>query len=89
MRELRTCKRREISLPVIYAFPGGQKIITNAGTTFDLSDSGMSFYTTMPLNEGLRLQVHLSNIWDFPRTSIVKWCSRKKNDFFKIGVFFQ
>jgi hypothetical protein len=55
--------------------------------TYDLSDSGMSFYTDMPLDKGLIFEINIPQVWDSPRKAIVNFC-KKKNDFYKVGVSF-
>jgi hypothetical protein len=89
LEEKRNQKRNSVSLPIIYAFSSEHRISVNHGTTFDISDSGIGFYTDKPLNEGLNLQVHLSHVWDFPRPSIVQWCSMKNVNLYRVGLAFQ
>jgi c-di-GMP-binding flagellar brake protein YcgR len=81
-------QRVQISLPIIFAYSGKNKIITEHGTTFDLSDKGMGFYTEKPLSGGLRLQIHLPDIWDFPKSSSVRWCRMKTSSLYRVGVSF-
>ena len=82
-------ERMQISVPVIFAFPGKQKIITQHGTTFDLSRGGMGFYSEKPLQKGLELQVYLPDLWNSPKASLVRWCSMKNNNLYRVGVSFQ
>ena len=89
IKEKRNHYRIKVKLPVIYECSGEQKIATNSGTTFDFSDSGMCFYTHTHLREGINLQVQIPHIWDVPRTSIVRWCSMKTPNLYKVGVSFQ
>ena len=89
LEERRNLKRNAIKLPIIYAFSSNKKINLNYGTTFDINEAGMGFYTDMPLQEGLALQVHLTNIWDFPRSSVVRWCSMKNVTFYRVGLSFR
>jgi hypothetical protein len=89
IKEKRRHKRNQIAVPVICAYHGEHKIVINHGTSFDLSDSGMCFFTDMPLHEGLKIQVHSSHVWDYPRSSTVKWCSMKNPNLYKVGVMFQ
>jgi hypothetical protein len=89
IRGKRRDKRIQIAIPVICAYQGGNEVVIKYGTSFDLSNSGMCFYTNTPLHKGLKLQVHSSYIWDYPRSSIVRWCSRKYLNFYKVGVSFQ
>ena len=56
-KQKRDNERIQISVPVIFAFPGNKKIITRNGITFDISKGGMGFYSENPLQKGLELQV--------------------------------
>ncbi|OGW41253.1 MAG: hypothetical protein A2Y97_07075 [Nitrospirae bacterium RBG_13_39_12] len=73
-------------MPVIYTYSGKDWTTINESTTFDLSDSGMSFFSETPLNKGLKLQVKIPSVWDSPRPVTVRWCSSKFPDFYKVGV---
>jgi c-di-GMP-binding flagellar brake protein YcgR len=88
-KQKRDNDRMQISVPVIFAYPGREKIITQQGTTFDLSKGGMGFYSEKPLQKGLELQVHLPDLWNSPKASLVRWCSMKKNNLYRVGVSFQ
>jgi c-di-GMP-binding flagellar brake protein YcgR len=81
-------QRVQISLPIIFTYSGKNKIITMRGTTFDLSDKGLGFYTKEPLSEGLRIQIHLPDIWDSPKSSSVRWCRMKTSSLYRVGVSF-
>lgn len=85
-KERRVQKRKQMSLPVFYSYMGEYEYVYNHGTTFDISDSGICFYTHTPLNENLPIQVIISDIWDTPRSGVVKWCSLKNLNFYKIGL---
>ena len=87
LKERRRQKRYLISLPVTYLFSDKHKVDSNDGTAFDFSDSGMSFYTDTPLFKGHNLQVH-TQIWKSSQKSIVKWCSKKYLNIYKVGVSF-
>jgi hypothetical protein len=87
-KEKRGQTRKKVNLPVSYVFCDERNIAPHDGTTFDLCNSGMSFYTNTPLKEGLNVQVH-TYIWDSPKTSIVRWRSKKSRNIYKIGVSFQ
>jgi len=75
-------------LPIIYKITTERDIIIKESKTYDLSDSGMSFYTDIPLDKGLIFEINLPQIWDSPKKAIVIFCV-KKNDFYKVGVSFQ
>jgi c-di-GMP-binding flagellar brake protein YcgR len=81
--------RMQISVPVIFAYPGKEKLITNNGITFDISNGGMGFYSEKPLQKGLELQVLLPDLWNYPKSSLVRWCSMKKYNLYRVGVSFQ
>jgi c-di-GMP-binding flagellar brake protein YcgR len=82
-------QRVQISLPIIFAYSERDKIITKHGTTFDLSDRGLGFYTEKPLSEGLSLQIHLPDIWNSPKSSSVRWCRMKTSSLYRVGVSFK
>ncbi len=84
-KERRVQKRKQISLPVFYSYTGEY----DNGTTFDLSDSGICFYTHTPLPEGHHIQVLISDVWDSPKSGVVRWCCLKNLNFYKIGILFQ
>lgn len=87
--ERRSQKRIQISIPINYEYSAEHKIISDHGKSFNISDSGMCFYTHTPLQEGLNLQVHSKHIWDSPRASIVRWCNKKHLNFYQVGVSFR
>ena len=86
MKEQRSLRRIKINLPVIYTYFGEYKLTVDQGTTADISDSGMGFYTDKPLRAGLTLDVKIPHIWDTPRTCVVRWNSMKSPDCFRVGV---
>jgi len=88
-KQKRNNDRIQISVPVIFAYPGKEKIVTKHGTTFDLSKGGVSFYSEKPLKKGLELQVHLPDLWNYPKASLVRWCCMKQNNLYRVGVSFQ
>jgi len=88
IKERRVHKRIRVDLPIIYKISNEKKIIIKESKTYDLSNSGMSFYTDMPLDKGLILQVNIPQIWDSPRNAVVIFCI-KRNDLYKVGVSFQ
>jgi hypothetical protein len=88
IKERRGHTRIRVDLPIIYKISNEKKIIIKESKTYDLSNSGISFYTDMPLDKGLILQVNIPLIWDSPRNAIVSFCI-KKNDVYKVGISFQ
>jgi len=86
--EKRGQKRRKVNLPVTYVYSDERDPHLNKGITFDLCNTGMSFYTNKPLKEGLALQIQ-SFIWDSPKPCVIKWRSKKSRSIYKVGVFFR
>jgi hypothetical protein len=84
--EKRCQKRKNVNLPVTYAF-SDENSVARCGETFDLSDSGISFYTDSPLKEGLDIRVKLP-IWDSPKACTIKWRSKKGRNIYKMGLCF-
>ena len=71
----------------MYKITTERGIIIKESKTYDLSDSGMSFYTDRSLDKRLIFEINIPLIWDSPKKAIVNFCI-KKNDFYKIGVSF-
>jgi hypothetical protein len=88
-KEKRARMRKQINVPIIYAYFRGQTFIINSGTTFDLSSAGMSFYTDRPFREGKNLQFQSSYLWRSPRVGTVKWCSMKTMFLYRVGILFR
>ena len=86
-KEKRHQKRKNINLPVTYICPGENNAAPRVGETFDMCDSGMSFYTNIPLKEGLDIQVQTLT-WNCPRACTIKWRSKKSRNIYKVGVSF-
>ena len=86
MKEQRGLKRIKVNLPVVYTYFGEYKVTADKGTTFDISDSGMGFYTDKPLRAGLTLNIQISHIWDDPRTGVVRWNCMKSPNCFRVGI---
>jgi hypothetical protein len=87
--ERRSQYRKQISVPISYEFSSDSRTISHYGKSFNISESGMSFYTQTPLENGLNLRIQSEHIWDSPRAGIVKWCNRKYLNFYQVGVSFQ
>jgi c-di-GMP-binding flagellar brake protein YcgR len=83
--------RIQVYLPMLYSYINGNGKVTSEGTTLNFSDAGICFYSATPLLTGLDLEVNISLIWDSPRKSVVRWCSRKmvNPELYKVGVLFQ
>jgi hypothetical protein len=87
IKEKRRDKRYKVAFPIEYTYDDVE-VFDNHGTTFDLSTSGMSFYTNKPLREGLNLKVKIPHLWDVARFAVVIWNSLKSPQCFKVGVSF-
>jgi hypothetical protein len=87
--ERRSQQRKQISIPISYEYSLDSRTISRSGKSFNVSKSGMCFYTQNPLKEGLNLRVLNEQIWDSPKAGIVKWCNRKYLNFYQVGVSFQ
>ena len=87
--ERRSQERRQINIPISYEYSFDHSTISHSGKSFNISESGMCFYTQVPLKEGLNLRVQSEYIWNSPRAGIVKWCNRKYLNFYQVGVLFQ
>jgi hypothetical protein len=87
--ERRTQQRKQISVPISYEYSSDGTSISRSGKSFNVSESGICFYTQTPLMEGLNLRVQSEHIWDSTRAGIVRWCNRKYLNFYQVGVSFQ
>ncbi len=87
VKERRMDMRYQFDFPVIYTCDE-EGTMYSYGTTFDLSSSGMSFYTDKALRKGLNIQVKIQHIWDGPIPAVVKWTSMKSPQYFRVGVAF-
>jgi hypothetical protein len=87
LKERRTEKRLQVNLPVTYSYSIDHEKISGNSSTYDLSDSGLSFYVDIPLKKEINLQVDLDHIWDAPKNSQVKWCVKQHNQY-KVGISF-
>jgi hypothetical protein len=83
--------RIQVYLPMLYSYINGNGSVTCEGTTLNFSDAGICFYSATPLLTGLNLEVNIAHIWDSPKKSVVRWCSRKmvNPELYKVGVSFQ
>lgn len=89
LKERRAHYRLRVDLPVIYTFSTPDVTVTKKSITHDLSDNGMSFYAHMHVKKEVRLKVNISHIFDLPKNCIVKWCYKKDDNFYRVGVCFQ
>ncbi len=89
LEERRTHYRLRVDLPVIYTISFPDVTVTKKSITYDLSDEGLSFYTDMHIKTDVELKINLPPIFDIPEKCIVKWCSKKDDNFYRVGVCFQ
>ena len=89
LKERRVEKRLQVRLPVTYEYPVDHEVVTKNSSTFDISDSGLCFYTDRPFKKGRNLKIHLNSIWETPKESLVQWCAKKKVGFYKVGIILQ
>ena len=89
LKERRAAKRLHVNLPIAYSYSFDLETVSKSGSTCDLGDSGLCFYSDNPLNKGLNLRIDLKHIWDNPKDSVVVWCSRTIHHLYKVGVSFQ
>jgi c-di-GMP-binding flagellar brake protein YcgR len=87
--ERRFHERIRVDLPVVYTYSNKKRTITDKSTTFDFSDSGMSFFTNKSFHKGNTLKINLPHIWDSSRNCTVRWCSSKNPNLYKVGIFIQ
>jgi hypothetical protein len=87
IKERRVDKRYKVAFPIEYTYDDIE-VFDDYGTTFDLSTSGVSFYTDKPLREGLTIKVKIPHLWDASRSVVVRWNSLKSRQCCKVGVSF-
>jgi hypothetical protein len=84
--EKRIAKRNLIAVPVICTCADIYRVFN--GTSFDISNTGMSFFIDTPLREGLNVQINSKHFWDQPRDAMIRWCNAKSYNCYKVGVSF-
>jgi hypothetical protein len=87
IKEKRKDKRYSVAFPLIYTYDD-RETLDDYGTTFDISASGVSFYTNKPLRQGLHIKVQVPHLWDTSRLAVVRWNSLKGPQCCKVGVSF-
>jgi hypothetical protein len=84
--------RKYISVPLAYTYLGLEAVNYKryfSGKTYDISDSGVSFYTTKPLLDGVDIEIFCKGLWDEKRTGIVRWCKTLTYNYYIAGVDLQ
>jgi hypothetical protein len=65
------------------------KKVTVDCTTFDFSESGISFYTNRQLCEGDTVDILSNDLWNEIKTGKVRWCKTLDFKHYLVGVSFQ
>jgi chromosome segregation ATPase len=83
-------KRSPVAIPITY-----QEVSSTAvevakyhhyGTTYDYSESGLSFFTHKPLFEGAGVDILCKSLWDEHKAGSVCWCKTIDFNFYLVGV---
>jgi hypothetical protein len=88
LEEKRTQNRLQIDVTIFYKASNHESVAINKATTWNLSKSGICFYTDTFHEKGTNLQVLLPYILHSPKTCTVVWNSRIHEDNYKIGAHF-
>jgi hypothetical protein len=89
--EKRANARTHLSVPLYYIYPGSEADKSSdylAASTFDISDSGVSFYTTRLLLDGDDIKIFIKDLWNEQRAGTVKWCKTLNYNYHLVGVSF-
>jgi hypothetical protein len=84
--------RTYLTVPLYYTHPGSEadkKKDYLVGTIFDMSDSGVGFYTNNPLLDGINIEMFCKELWNKPRTGTVRWCKTLNYCYHLVGVALQ
>lgn len=88
--ERRSQKRTQMSVPVhctsFWNEDGKPKSASENGVTFDISESGLSFFSNSRLDEGRGIAVRCRDVWHSNRIGTVKWCRSVTFNLHKVGV---
>ena len=87
--ERRRHKRVQMDLAALCVLSDHGNDIHKEVTTYNLSDTGVCFFTDAPLNEDTILQIHIPSVLDVKKTCVVKWCMKDKEGVYKVGVSFK
>jgi hypothetical protein len=90
---MRKHKRVPMTVPVFYddrQYPTNEKeTLLSRGTVRDFSDSGICFFTNVPLHRGESITVFCKDIWSAEKCGTVLWCNILDLRLFRIGVSLQ
>jgi hypothetical protein len=85
-------ERTRLSVPITYEYcdPKADKPGDSfEGTTFDISNTGLSFYTNSPLPVGAFIKIISKDIWKEQRSGTVIWCKTLSYKHYLVGVSLQ
>jgi hypothetical protein len=84
--------RTRLSVPITYAYCDTKDDKPDdylEGTTFDISNTGLSFYTNSPLHVGACIKIISKDIWKEQRSGTVIWCKTLSYKHYLVGVSLQ
>jgi hypothetical protein len=88
-KDKRTNERTGLAVPIDYTLPGSEADKSKyyfEGTTSDISDSGVGFYTNMPLHKGMGINILSEYLWSEPKSGTVRWCKTLSFNHYFVGV---
>jgi hypothetical protein len=89
-KEHRKKKRAPISVPVKYTdlseVSDVKKKVTGKGMSADLSDNGLGIFSDKELKPETVVEIECEDIWETSKQFTVKWCSRIKHNFYRLGL---
>jgi hypothetical protein len=91
-KEKRVNTRKCLAVPLDYTFSGSEADKSKdffAGTTFDVSNSGISFYTNRSMPVGGHIEILSKCLWNEQRGGTVKWCRTLSSNHYLVGVALQ
>jgi hypothetical protein len=92
LKEKREKPRKYYSVPLVYTYRGLEAVNSKcyfSGKTFDVSDSGICFYTKKPLQVGVSIEISCKDFWHEQESGTIRWCKTLRDDHYLVGVAFQ
>lgn len=94
MLDDRRARSRKTSLgPFHYCCSDKQKTpsnslgsLTDTGVMLNVSDSGLCFLTTCPLEEGQVISFHCPWLYNYVESGTIRWCREAATDLWRIGL---
>jgi hypothetical protein len=86
--ERRTHARVRMELPALCVITDNEEKIKKEITTCNLSDTGICFFADQALKTGEIIQIQIPAVLDIPKTCVVRWCTKEKGGFYKVGASF-